>query len=450
MPKKVVLYVLILCMFIPLISCKFNNKAKNATNNTSDIEKKSEKTNLEMWIMPNDSQNSEKDVRILAKQFLKENPNVKLNITVLDWGIAFKKISDALTDSGEKPDITQMGTTWVGMMASLKPGLMDIGGKYNPKDFVEGSLATTKILGKDRIVAIPWFIDTRLLYYRKDACRIANVDPKTDFNTWDSFKEALKKLNNVEVDGVKMSAFGMAGKNDWNVPHNFSWWIWGAGGDFLSKDAKKSVLDQPEALKGIEYYTQLVKDGLLSKEALMKNSVDVGVMFKKGKFATTITDASQINVLKVKDKDSPKDYNPNNFGVTMIPKGPAGRVAFFGGSVLSVLESSKNKELSIELLKQLSSKEAQVRCTKQIGHLPALKAAYDDPSIKDDSMKSVMKEQIKYGKSYPSIPQWGTIEAILMKEMGELWDITLSDYDVNKIENKVKLISKNVDKVLKQ
>jgi multiple sugar transport system substrate-binding protein len=96
----------------------------------------------------------------------------------------------------------------------------------------------------------------------------------------------------------------------------------------------------------------------------------------------------------------------------------------------------------------LVSEDAQLKCTEQIGHLPALKTVYDDPLIKDDPMKKILVEQIKYGKSYPSIAEWGTIEAVLSEQMGEIWDIVIENYDENKIENKVKEISKSVNKVL--
>ncbi|MEN8906743.1 MAG: extracellular solute-binding protein [Clostridiales bacterium] len=446
MQKRVILFILIIGTLLSVTNCKKNNGVANKTTNQSS----ETEVTLELWIMPNNGQESENNIKKLAKPFLEDNPNVKLNITVLEWGVAFNKIMDAVTNSGEKPDITQLGTTWVGMMASQKPGLSDMGQVYNPNNFVEGSLSTTKILGEDKIFAIPWFIDTRLLYYRKDACEKVGINPKKDFDTWDKFKKSLEKLNDVEIDGIKMSAIGMPGKNDWNVPHNFSWWIWGAGGDFLDENAEKSLLGKPEAIEGIKFYTGLVNDGLLSKEALMKNMAEVTDMFKKGYYATTITDASLINNLKVIDDNTPKNYDYKNFGITMIPKGPKERAAFFGGSVLSILESSKNKQLAAKLVRQLTSKDAQVELTKTIGHLPALKAVYDHDVIKEDPMKSILKEQIKNGKSYPSIPEWGTIEAILTTELGQLWDITINEYSEEKIEEKVKSISENVDKVLSE
>jgi len=34
---------------------------------------------------------------------------------------------------------------------------------------------------------------------------------------------------------------GMPGKNDWNVVHNFSWWIYGAGGDFVNEEGTQAT-----------------------------------------------------------------------------------------------------------------------------------------------------------------------------------------------------------------
>jgi len=77
---------------------------------------------------------------------------------------------------------------------------------------------------------------------------------------------------------------------------------------------------------------------------------------------------------------------------------------------------------AVELIKFLSSKEAQVEYSKRHGNLPATKEAYDDPYIAEDPMLSVFKEQAKYGRSYPSIPGWAPSEGLLQKGLSNVWD----------------------------
>ena len=135
--------------------------------------------------------------------------------------------------------------------------------------FVAATLPTTQILGTDeKRYAAPWFIDTRALFYRKDVCEAAGVDPSVDFDTWDSYKVALGKMKGIEIDGVSITPLGMPGKNDWNVIHNYAPWIWGAGGDFIAEDNTTSIINSDKAFEGIKFYSELAIHGLMSMPVL--------------------------------------------------------------------------------------------------------------------------------------------------------------------------------------
>lgn len=69
---------------------------------------------LEVWIMPNSAQPAE-DFKALVAPFEKAR-GVQVKVTVLDWGVAWTKITTAAT-SGVGPDLTQLGTTWWGRSA---------------------------------------------------------------------------------------------------------------------------------------------------------------------------------------------------------------------------------------------------------------------------------------------------------------------------------------------
>ena len=91
--------------------------------------------------MPN-SGAPEEDLRATLEPFLAENPDIQVEITVLDWGSAWTKITTAAT-SGEGPDITQLGTTQVAAVAAMG-ALEDLTGIYDrfggEEAFVEATL----------------------------------------------------------------------------------------------------------------------------------------------------------------------------------------------------------------------------------------------------------------------------------------------------------------------
>ncbi|MGB9679134.1 MAG: sugar ABC transporter substrate-binding protein [Thermoanaerobacteraceae bacterium] len=457
--KKITAILLVIMLSLgALAGCGSSTTQNNTTNQSASSNDNTtpKKVTLEVWIMPN-SASPDTDFLDVVKPFTDSNPNIDVKVTVLDWGSAWTKITTAAT-SGEAPDIVQLGTTWVAAIASMG-ALEDLTGKVSEiggaSAFLPASWNTAGIKNSGVISAVPWFADTRGLYYRTDIFKKANIDPNTAFATWNSFKEAAKKINNIEIDGKKVAAIGFPGKNDWNVIHNFAPWIWGAGGDFLTPDDQKAAFNSQAALDGINFYIGLALDGLVPKSALEKNSADVESLFANGEFAMIFSGPWLIkNFSTPTDKGGMADtIAAKNYAVANIPEGPAGRFAFFGGSDLAIFKSSKHKAEAFELIKFLVSKNAQIEYAKFSGMLPTLKEAFDDPFITSDPNMAVFKDISKFGRSYPAIPAWGPIENIMVKHFGTLWDDVAGvngPFKESMLVNEMNKSAEEVDGALKQ
>jgi len=395
------------------------NDSQTQNNGNSDV------TKLTMWIMPN-SGDAEEDFRDVLKPFLDQNPDIQVDVTVLDWGSAWTKITTAAT-SGEGPDITQLGTTQIAAVAAMG-ALEDLSGVYDrfggEGAFVEATLPTTQILGQgDARYAVPWFIDTRALFYRKDICELAGINPETDFETWESFEKALGKLKGLKVDGKEVVPLIMPGKNDWNVIHNFAPWIWGAGGDFIAEDNKTCIINSPEAVEGIRFYSELATKGLMSMTHLEKNSAEVETIFNSGEAAMIFTGAYNISTLR---REQPE--LAEKIGTAPMPAGPKGRYVFFGGSGLCVFKNSKNKEAAYRVLEYLASTDAQVAYQRYCGNLPTVKAAYETEFVSEEPLREAFKRQLQYGKAYPSVAGWGPSETVIQKGLSNVWDNVMGVY----------------------
>jgi multiple sugar transport system substrate-binding protein len=440
MIKKVIAYLLISSISISFIACQNKQKVPEETkapDNTPATQEPAIPTglsgNINFWVMPN-SALADKDLLTVCKPFLDANPEVKITPTVVDWGTAWVKITAAAT-TGEAPDITQLGTTWVGAISYME-ALEDLTDKIDWAKFQDSVLDTAGLLGSDRKTAVPWFAETRALFYRKDACEKAGVNPETDFATWENFKEALQKLNNVEIDGVKLPALGMPGKNDTNVIHNFMPWIYGAGGEFVSADGTEVKFNSPEALEGIKFYSELALEGLMDKLSLEKSTNEVEEAFCNGAYCVSILGPWNIANLEKNKADGTSNI-VDKIGVAMIPEGPKGRKAFLGGSTLAVFKSSKNKEAAIALCDYLSNKTAQVAYSNITGFLPTNKEAYEDPTISKHELRKVFKDQMKYAQAYPSIASWGPAENCFREGLSKIWDNVMGingayDYEITK------------------
>src|SRR3989339_480776 len=398
--RKFVLLFCLLVLSLTLVSCA-------PSKDGNDI------VTVRMWMMPN-SLEPVIDIKEVLTPFEEANPKIKVEVTLLDWGAAWTKITTAAT-SQDTPDIVQLGSTWVGSISGMG-ALWDMNDKVGELGgaaaFVPAAWATSGIIGSGKVTSIPWIVDARALYYRTDVLKAAGLTPK-DLATWDSFKASLTKIKDAKltIEGLEIAPLGMPGKNDWNVVHNLSPWIWGAGGDFLSKDMKASVLNSTQALKGVSFYISLVKAGLVPAEFLELNTAQVSSNFNNGSVAMYFDGPYEVRTLTTPPAQggAADSITARNFGVLDYPKA--------------------------------------------CGFLPAYKKVFDNPYFSVSPARKVFKEAIIYGKTYPCIPSWGMLEPILTRRFGILWDYVTGsgeNVDMGDIQKQLDLGKREVESVLNQ
>src|SRR6185295_9051838 len=130
---------------------------------------------LNLWVMSTTDQ-QQQDMRELLRPFIAANPNLRVNVTVLNWESAWAKITAAAA-SGQGPDVLELGTTWVpaiSSMGALEPlsaqQQAEVGGE---KAFFPVMCGTTHAFDDTRIYAIPWYADARAAYSRTDVFKKA-------------------------------------------------------------------------------------------------------------------------------------------------------------------------------------------------------------------------------------------------------------------------------------
>ncbi|APD10497.1 MULTISPECIES: sugar ABC transporter substrate-binding protein [Thermus] len=386
---------------------------------------------LEVWIMPNSAQPAE-DFKALVAPFERAN-NVQVKVTVLDWGVAWTRITAAAT-SGVGPDITQLGTTWVGAISAM--------GVLEPLDDVLQALGgqgaylpavwnTTRLAGSPRATALPWFSELRAFYYRTDALRAAGINPSQMFADWQSFEAGLARLTASTFTDPetkqRLAPFCTPGKNSWDVLHNAAPWIWGAGGEVVRQVQGRwqSALNTPESLQGLFFFLSLAQKGYVPAESLEKNTAQIEADFQAGKCAVFASGPWMIQRAQVPEAQGgfAERVAARNLGVAPYPIGPRGRYTFFGGSNLALFSFSKNKELAKELLKYLGSPEAQVTYARMSGLLPALRTAWNAPEIHGNPLMRVFVQAAQFGRTYPSLAGWGGVENLAVQHLGMAWDL---------------------------
>lgn len=386
---------------------------------------------INLWIMPNTPEPL-RDMQKMVKGFELENPGIRVQVTVLDWNSAWTKITTAAT-AQNGPDVVQLPTTWaasiteMGALVSVDSLLDVLGGNAL---FASAAMESARPRASDSTTSLPWFLDVRPLFFRRDVLAGVGVSPDS-IQSWSDFTRVLGRIRDAhpKVEGLVVAPLGYPGKNDWNVIHNFAPWIWGAGGDFLDSTATRSAIGSPESVKGILFYLDLVRNGFNERRNLEKNTAQVSADFDEGRTAFWF-DATTKTIYLDRPQylgGSVRSPAARNYACMLPPSSPVlGEARYFvGGSNLAVFKSSVHKRESMALLRYLVSRsDVQFQMARSSGFLPALTETYELPYFREDVNRRVFLQMVRQAKPYPSVHYWGEIEtSILMRRFANIFDL---------------------------
>ncbi|MFZ2237348.1 MAG: extracellular solute-binding protein, partial [Dokdonella sp.] len=137
----------------------------------------------------------------LLRNFERLHPGVHVNVQQLPITAAHEKLLTAFAGDA-LPDIGQIGNTWMPELATLgalEPlqSRVDASAVIDQSDYFAGIWDSNVIDGK--LYGVPWYVDTRLLFYRKDLLAKAGFpNPPYDWAEWSRQMAAIKQLGGAK------------------------------------------------------------------------------------------------------------------------------------------------------------------------------------------------------------------------------------------------------------
>ena len=334
----------------------------------------------------------------LAKEFEADNPGVKVVVTAIPFDAAHDKLATAIT-AGKTPDVSQIGTTWMGEFAeqALDPTPASI----DKSVFFEGAQKTTEVGGTS--YGVPWYVETRLVYYRKDLATKAGITTlPTD---WAGLKAMAKAMQTKA--GAKWGIdLQPGGQGSWQAVLPFAW---SNGAEVSAADQKKYTFDTPETAEAVKYYQSFFTDGIAAKQ-LPENSR--APSFVNGSVPMFISGPWEMGGLNDLGGAGFKD----KYGVMMMPKQKTA-TSFVGGSDLAVFKNSKNRDSAWKFVQWLSDPKTQVKFFALSTDLPSVKSAWTDPALTADEKLAVFGKQLEDAKAPPATVTWEQVAAAFDTEM---------------------------------
>jgi len=323
---------------------------------------------------------------VLAKEFMAANPDIKVKVTPIAWDVAHDKLITAVAGN-KTPDISQMGTTWMGEFAqtgSLEPVPDDI----DTSQFFEGARDTAVVDGTT--YGVPWYVETRLLYYRSDLAKKAGVTPP---ETWDDLKAAARAMK--EKAGAK---YGISlAPNNWQ---EFLPFVWQNGGDVIEDN--EMTFDTPEVVEALDFYKSFFADGLTADS--VPEGFDVTQGFIAGTHPMFFSGPWHMSLIEEQGGAKLK----GKWDIAAMPEKETG-TSFVGGSDLVVFNGSGNKEAAWAFVKYLLKPDVQRKWYETVSDLPAVQSAWDQGELASDPHLQLFGEQLKDAKSPPPIAKWEQI-----------------------------------------
>lgn len=344
----------------------------------------------------------------LVESFKVAHPGVSIDVVRLPFAGAEPKIQTALTTRTE-PDIARVDVSFLARLAS-KNALLDIG-PYVPQEFRDEILpvALSSCYYDGRLWGLPDQTNGLCLFYNKDLFRAAGLDPERPPATWDELIAYGRKLTDRD-DGV----FGIGLSNSlwWTLPFFYTY-----GAKFLSDDGTRCLLNSPEGIAAFQLKVDLYSRYGIEGGAWRAGGIAHDLGFQNGRYAMILNGPWAVESLKRTGID---------FGVGLIPAGPAGTATNVGGNDLVVFRSTKRPELAVEFLKFVASEETQRMWSKRLGQIPVNLGATDAITSEEHPYLSVFVEQMRTAIPRPQVTNYPEIENLMNPEMQAALDGTKS------------------------
>lgn len=284
-------------------------------------------------------------------------------------------------------------------LLDLEP-LLSKSTNLNPNDFQASALAPWQ--RGSALYGLPTDVSPQVLFYNQDVFDAAGVSYPTSEWTWEDWLDAAKKLTNTSNNQVR---YGTA-LSEW------SFMIWGNGGELLNADNTQTLLDQPAATEGVQFFADMInvhKVAPLPQAAGGPNPIE---LFKQQEVAMLPATSSAANeFLQAK--------LPFKWGITSLPTGK-NTVSRLSVSGLAISAKSQNQQAALDFATWAIGSEGQQIRTQLIPFAASALRTAPARSSQIDGTDAIL-DALKHGRTLPQTEQWPKIAGLVNESLKPVW-----------------------------
>ncbi|MEI8320857.1 MAG: ABC transporter substrate-binding protein [Alphaproteobacteria bacterium] len=339
-------------------------------------------------------------------------------------------------------DIYQVDVVWPGVLVNHLEDLSPYLTAERRAKYIPSLLNNNKVEGK--LVALPWFANVGILYYRKDLLEKYHLPVP---QTWDDIEQMSKKIIEGEkkAGDDKLWGYVFQGKAYEGLTCNAIEWIssFKNGGTIVEKNGHVSV-NNPDAIKILDQIAAWV--GTISPQGVLNyEQEDCRGVFQLGQ--------------AIFMRNWPYAWHPLNssdsavsgkVGITLLPKGgkDGKSSGTIGGWNLAVSKYSKKKADAIDLVLFLTDEPELKRRAIESGYFPPMHTLFKDPQVLaiNPLMKIMLpvmttatpRPSAQTGSKYSQVSSvfWNGVYSTLSKQGS-------AEENLKEVQEKLNLISQN-------
>lgn len=270
-------------------------------------------------------------------------------------------------------DVINVDVVWPGM---IKDHLIDLKpySKGVEKEHFPSIVANNTADGK--LIAMPWFTDAGLLYYRKDLLEKHGEKAPT---TWEELAATAKKIQDAErkAGNADMQGFVFQAKAYEGLTCGAVEWLWSYGGGNIVDDKGNITVNNPKAAKALNTAASWI--GTIAPTGVLNyGEEDARGVFQSGNAVFMRNWPYAWSLGNGKDSKI-----AGKIGVSALPKGGADgkNAATLGGWQLAVSKYSKHPKEAADLVMYMTSKEIQKERAIKGSYNPTIPSLYQDKDV---------------------------------------------------------------------
>ncbi len=348
-------------------------------------------TSVEFWALGREGEH----VRALVPAFEAQHPGVTVRVQQIPWSAAHEKLLTAYVGDA-LPDVIQLGNTWIpeftalGALEPLEPWLAKTPA-LDARDFFPGVLDAAVVEGVTR--ALPWYADTRLLFYRRDWF-VRDLP-----STWPAWAAEAARVQARLGPGQHALLLPLG---EWEVPVVLALQH---GAELLRDGDRYGNFRSPEFRAAFKFYLSLFERGLAPQTGVAQLA-NLHQDFAAGMFGALVTGPWNLREFAAR---LPAEL-AESWATAPLPafEGPGPGVSLAGGASLALVAKSERKQAAWAWIAFLSEPAHQAEFHRLSGDLPARRSAWDDPALAGPRV-AAFRAQLAQVRPTPKLPEWERI-----------------------------------------